>query len=397
MHRDVSVPRVVLNLTYRVGSRDEDPERTGFAHLFEHLMFGGSRNVPDYDRVLQAAGGENNAFTNTDITNYYISLPSSQIELGFWVESDRMLELDFSQKILDVQKSVVIEEFKQRYLNKPYGDAHHILRAIHFTKHPYTWPTIGKEISHIEGASLDDVKDFFFGFYAPNNATLVIAGNFEEKETLALAEKWFGTIPERKLKKHPLPSEPGQTEARRKTVYKKVPQPAVYKMFHIPGRMQSGYEAIDIVTDLLSSGKASRLYNVLVKEKQICTSVRAFSWGAYDPGMVSVDAFLSKGRTVEEYEVALGEIFDDLQNLGEDELKRMKNMVESSHIFGYIPLLNRGMSLGIYDSIGDVSLINTSLSKYLALTLDEVKKAAKDYLKPENSSTLLYLPEYANA
>ncbi|MFM2376281.1 MAG: hypothetical protein RLZZ165_1378 [Bacteroidota bacterium] len=397
VHEDHSIATAVINILYRVGARDESPAKTGFAHLFEHLMFGGSKHIPDYDKHLQMVGGENNAFTTNDITNYYLSLPSNQIETGFWLESDRMLELDFSQKSLDIQKSVVTEEFKQRYLNKPYGDAHLILRGLHFTTHPYRWPTIGKEISHIEKATLDDVKEFFFGFYAPNNATVVVAGNVTVPHVRELAEKWFGDIPRRELRLKPLPVEPPQTEARMQTVHRDVPFPAVYKMYHIPAKNGSGYFAADMLSDILSSGKAGHLYQHMVKEKQVATSVRAFSWGAHDPGALSIDGTLAKGKTVEEYESALQEVLDGLLIVSEDEVQRVKNSIESQYVMDRVTLLNKAMNLAICDSLGDPNLVNTSLDQYLSLEPADLVKATRAYLRPENCSTLYYLPSNLKA
>ena len=391
VHEDHSIPKVVMDIVYRVGAKDEDPEKTGFAHLFEHLMFGGSKNIPSYDAALQQVGGDNNAFTNNDITNYYISLPSNQLETGFWLESDRMLELDFSPKSLDVQKSVVIEEFKQRYLNQPYGDAHLILRDVHYTTHPYRWPTIGKDISHIEAATLEDVKEFFYGFYAPNNATLVVAGDVKTEEVKRLAEKWFGPIPRRELIQRDIPTEPKQTAPRSKTVYKEVPYPAVYKMYHIPARMDDRYYAADIITDLFY-GRASLLNHHMVRNQQVATSVRAFSWSAHHPGCISIDGTVAEGKTVEEYETALQEVIDNLANLKEEELQRVKNSIEAYHIGDRTTFLNRAISLAINDVLGDPELTNTILDKYMAITLDEVKAAAVEYLDPSNCSTLYYLP-----
>lgn len=396
VHEDHSAASAVLNVIYRVGARNEHEDKTGFAHLFEHLMFGGSKHIPNYDTPLQMVGGENNAFTTNDITNYYLTVPSSQIETGFWLESDRMLELDFSQKNLDVQKSVVIEEFKQRYLNKPYGDAHLILRGIHYNTHPYRWPTIGKEISHIESATLQDVKKFFYGYYAPNNATLVVAGNVTLEQVKMLAEKWFGPIPKRELLHETLPAEPEQTEARSATVRRDVPFPAVYKMYHIPSRTDAGYFAADMLTDILSSGKAAHLYQHMVKDKQVATSVRAFSWGAHDPGAISIDGTLAKGVTIEQYEEALQEVIDGLLVLEESELQRMKNAIESQFLMDRISLLNRAMNLAISDALGDPTLVNTALKNYLDLSREDLIEATKKYLRAENCSTLYYLPSNGN-
>ena len=392
VHEDHSIPKAVVNIIYRVGAKNEDPERTGFAHLFEHLMFGGSKNIVDYDTPLQRVGGENNAFTNSDVTNYYLTLPGNQLETAFWLESDRMLELDFSQKSLEVQKSVVIEEFKQRYLNHPYGDAHLVLRAEHFKVHPYHWPTIGKDISHIEGASLEEVKAFFYGFYAPNNATLVVGGDVTLNEVERLAKKWFGPIPHRELKHKALPVEPPQTAPRSLTMRREVPFPAVYKMYHIPAKTDSEYFVADFLTDLLSGGKASRLYQTLVKDKNLATSVHAFSWGAHDPGIISVDATLAKGVSPETYEDALTEIFEDLQNVEDDEVQRMKNAIETHFVMDRQTVLNRVISLALCDALGDPNLANTSLKAYLKITTEDVKAAAQKILSPNNCSTLYYLP-----
>ncbi|MFN8393302.1 MAG: pitrilysin family protein [Bacteroidia bacterium] len=393
VHEDHSTATAVVDILYRVGARNEVSDKTGFAHLFEHLMFGGSKNIPNYDTPLQMVGGENNAFTTNDITNYYLTVPSNQIETGFWLESDRMLELDFSQKNLDVQKSVVIEEFKQRYLNKPYGDAHLILRGLHYTTHPYRWPTIGKEISHIESATLEDVKAFFYGYYAPNNATMVVAGNVTLSQVKELAQKWFGDIPRRELLHQPLPAEPRQTEPRKKVVHKDVPFPAVYKMYHIPAKNDDAYFAVDLVTDILSNGKAAHLYQHMVKDKQVASSVRAFSWGSHDPGTVSIDGTVAKGKTVEQYEEALQEVLDELLNVSEEEVQRVKNSVESQYVMDRVTLLSKAMNLAISDALGDVNLVNTSLDRYLALTRNDVVEATRRYFHPNNCSTLYYLPQ----
>jgi zinc protease len=392
VHEDHSIASAVVNILYRVGARNETPDKTGFAHLFEHLMFGGSKNIPSYDSPLQMVGGENNAFTTNDITNYYLTVPANQLETGFWLESDRMLELDFSQKSLDVQKSVVIEEFKQRYLNKPYGDAHLILRGLHYTTHPYRWPTIGKEISHIESATLEDVKAFFYGYYAPNNATMVVAGNVTVDQVKALSEKWFGDIPSRALLHQPLPAEPIQREARQQTVYRDVPFPSVYKMYHIPAKDDLRYFAADMITDILSSGKAGHLYQHMVKDKQVASSVRAFSWGAHDPGAISIDGTIAKGKTVEEYEAALQEVLEGLLVVAEDEVQRIKNSIESQYVMDRVTLLNKAMNLALCDALGDTELANTSLSHYLSLTREDLISATREFLRPDNCSTLYYLP-----
>jgi len=392
IHEDHATPQVVVDVLYHVGSRDEEPGRTGFAHLFEHFMFEGSRHIPSYDAPLQRAGGTNNAFTTSDITNYYLSLPSAALETGLWLESDRMLELAFSQEKLDTQKSVVIEEFKQRYLNQPYGDAHLRLRGLHFTTHPYHWATIGKEISHIEEATLAEVRDFFYGFYAPNNATLVLAGDLDPKEALALAEKWFGDIPARELRKKQLPAEPRQTEPRQMTVHANVPAAKVYKMYHVPAHTERAYYIADIITDLLANGKGALLFAQMVKEKRVAANAGAFSWAMYDPGCISIDGQVAEGHTVEAYEEALAACLASLQDLSEADLQRVKNKLEAAFVMQHTTLLNKAMNLAISDSLGDPELINTTPDIYQSITLAEVKAAASAYLAPENCSTLYYLP-----
>ncbi len=393
---DHAVPKAVINLVYKVGARDEDPGKTGFAHLFEHLMFGGSINIPDFDKPLQKVGGDSNAFTNNDFTSYYNTIPSNQLETAFWLESDRMLELDFSQKNLDIQRSVVIEEFKQRYLNKPYGDAHNILRGIHYTTHPYRWPTIGMDISHIEKADLNDVRDFFFGYYAPNNASLVVAGDVNYEAVMNLAEKWFGEIPQRQLRKHALPAEPPQNSPRTKTVHREVRQAAVYKMYHIPAIGSREYFAADLLTDILSLGRASLLYQRLVKDTQIATNVKSFSWASHDPGSISIDCTIAGGKTIEEYESELSEILEGILKVSNDELERVKNKLETNFVLDRTSVLNKAISLSSADARNDAESVNTMISNYLSVTTDEIRQAAGRYLCPENCSTLYYLPQDAS-
>lgn len=393
VHPDASVQKAAFNILYRVGAADEMPNKTGLAHLFEHLMFGGSKNIPHYDAHVQRVGGENNAFTNNDITNYYITLPASAIETAFWLESDRMLELDFSQKSVDVQKSVVVEEFKQRYLNQPYGDAYLLLRPLVYTQHPYNWMTIGKELEHIEGVEMETVKDFFYRFYAPNNATLVIAGGVKTKDMEKLAQKWFGSIPVREIKRPVRAVEPKQTEARSLTVHRNVTQTAVYKAYPAPARNHPDYHAADILTDILSSGKASRLYQHLVKEKQVANSVSAFSWGLYDPSMISINAQIAEGKSVEEYEAALQTVLDGLADVSEIDLQRQKNKIESGSAFEKTEVANRALALAIYDSFAQPELINTDLEKYQAVTLADVRRVKEQMIQTQTCSTLYYLPE----
>lgn len=304
-NEDSSTQMVAINVLYDVGARDEDPEHTGFAHLFEHLMFGGSINIPDYDTPVQDAGGENNAWTNNDITNYYITLPYQNAEIGFWLESDRMLSLDFSPKSLEVQRQVVIEEFKQRNLNQPYGDASHLLREIAYQNHPYKWPTIGKEVSHIANATLEEVRDFFFRFYAPNNAILAVTGHISFEETVRLANKWFGNIPKRQVAPRSLPKEQPQTAIRRLHVKRPVPVDALYMAFHMCDRHQPAYYVYDMITDVLSNGRSSRFIQSLVQEQQLFTSIDAFITGSLDEGLVQITGKPAEGVSLEQAEQAV--------------------------------------------------------------------------------------------
>jgi len=395
VHEDPRSTLTCMNLLYKVGSRNEHPDKTGFAHLFEHLMFGGSKNIKNFDTPLQMVGGDNNAFTSTDITNYYITVPKDNIETAFWLESDRMLSLAFSEEKLAIQKSVVIEEYKQRYLNQPYGDAHLKLRSLHFEAHPYQWPTIGKEIQHIEDATLDDVRNFFFGYYAPNNATMVVAGDVKLDEVQRLAEKWFGPIPRRALKKQELPKEPQQTTAREMTLYGKVPFPAIYKMYHMPAQTDRAYYAVDLMSNLLSSGKSALLYQHMVKKLQVSPGVSAYSWGLHDPGILSIDGKVAAGKTVADYEKALDETLAQLMEVKNEDLERIKGKIAASFIMRQTTILNKAMAFAIYDTLGDPDLVNQLPEIYHSLTLEDVLDAAQTYLKPENCSTLYYLPEEA--
>jgi len=294
VHEDKSSPLVAMNLLYDVGSRDEAPELTGIAHLFEHLMFGGSKNIHDYDKPLQMVGGENNAFTNNDITNYYLTIPSANIETGFWLESDRMLELDFSQKNLDTQKNVVIEEFKQRYLNQPYGDALLKIRPLAYKVHPYRWPTIGMDISHIEKATIDEIKKFFYSHYAPNNAILSLTGNITGENAYKLALKWFGPIEKRKVQERKLPAELPQNEKRLVVVEKDVPSDALYKVWHIGPRNSKEFYTLDLITDLLAGGETGRLHTRLVRDRKLFSEINAYITSDIDPGLIFVQGKLMK-------------------------------------------------------------------------------------------------------
>jgi zinc protease len=392
VHEDPTVQIAVMNILYDVGSRDEHPDKTGFAHLFEHLMFGGSKHIPSYDEPLQLVGGENNAFTNTDITNYYLTLPAANLETGFWLESDRMLSLSFDPKVLEVQQKVVIEEFKQRYLNQPYGDVWLKLRPLTYKVHPYQWATIGKAISHIENATMQDVKDFFFTHYVPNNAILVVAGNVTVNQVRELAEKWFGPIPAGKKKKRTLPREPEQTEKRMLEVEAKVPANSFYKAWHMPGRFDDDYYAIDLLSDILSRGQSSRLYQKLVKEKELFTSVSSFVMGTIDPGLLVVNGRLAQGVSFEQAEHEVNDILQEVVVLGvhDEELEKVKNQAEATLEFGEVEVMNRAMNLAFAKLSGDVHLVNQERSKIEAVTQADIKRVAASVLKETNANVMYY-------
>lgn len=395
VHEDATTPMAVMNILYDVGARDEDPEKTGFAHLFEHLMFGGSVNIPSYDAPLQRVGGENNAFTSNDITNYYITLPANNLETAFWLESDRMLSLAFSEQSLDVQRNVVCEEFKQRYLNQPYGDVWLHLRPLAYTTHPYRWATIGKELAHIEQATLNDVKAFFFKHYCPKNAIMVIAGAVNYDEVIALSEKWFGPIPAGEKYVRNLPKEPKQTAARRKEMKAKVPMDAIYKCYHVCSRTDQAYYATDMLTDILSRGYSSRLYQRLLKEQGLFSDIHAYMTGDIDNGLIVVEGKLSKGVSREQAETAIDLELEGMKNepVPAEELEKVKNKIESTMIFAEMNLLNKAMNLAYFELLGDASLANAELDKYLAVTAADIQKTALEVFQEQNCSTLFYEAE----
>lgn len=392
VHEDFTTPLAVLNVLYDVGSRDESPDKTGFAHLFEHLMFSGSVNIPSYDEPLQKVGGENNAFTSQDITNYYLSLPAANIETGFWLESDRMLDLAFSENGLDVQRKVVVEEFKQSYLNQPYGDVWLKLKPLAYKSHPYQWNTIGKEISHIEEAEMADVRAFFRQHYAPQNAILVVAGAVAAEEVKRLAEKWFGPIAGGERYERQLPQEPTQTEARRATATAPVPLSALYKAYHMPARLDPRYHAVDLLSDVLGRGKSSRLHQRLVKELQLFNNISASVTGALDPGLLVVSGKLNAGVALEEADRAVETVVAELlrEDVPTEELQKVKNQAEAGLVFGEIELLNRALALAIGKLLGNANLVNEEPALLQAVTPADVRAAAELVLRPENCSTLYY-------
>lgn len=393
VHEDTSTPMAVVNIMYDVGARDEDPEKTGFAHLFEHLMFGGSIHIKDYDEPLQRAGGENNAYTTNDLTNYYCQLPAQNIETAFWLESDRMLSLAFGKKSLEVQRKVVIEEFKEHYINQPYGNAWHKLRELAYTTHPYRWMTIGKELSHIENAQLDDVKQFFFKHYRPVNAILVVAGNIKTEDIKRLAEKWFGDIPMGEKYNRHLPVEPLQTAARKLELTGDVPLDAFYKTWHMPGRLETGYYVAELITEILGGGASSRLYQGLVKEKKLFSNIECYQFGSTDAGLLAIEGKLIKGIKPADAEKAVEEELSKIKEeaVNETELEKVKNKTESIITFEDMSVMSRANSLAYYELLGDAELMNVEMDKYAAITAAEVLQYSKQIFDTNNGNTLYYL------
>ncbi len=393
VHEDITTPMAVLNVLYDVGARDEEPNKTGFAHLFEHLMFGGSVNIPSYDEPLQRVGGENNAFTSNDITNYYITLPSANLETAFWLESDRMLSLAFSEKSLDTQRNVVMEEFKQRYLNQPYGDVWLKLRPLAYQTHPYQWATIGQDLAQIENAKMEDVKAFFKKHYTPQNAILVVGGNVTTAEVKKLAEKWFEPIAAGNKYERNLPQELLQTEARSLTVSANVPLNAIYIAFKMPARNDPNYQVFDLLGDILSQGQSSRLYNSLLKEQQLFSDINAYMSGSLDEGLFIVEGKLIAGVEKDHAEQAIWKELEKISSelVSELELTKVKNKSESIMAFSEMNLLDKAMNLAYYELLGDANLLNTEMDKYASITADQIKEAAKSTFVKEKSSTLYYL------
>ena len=399
VHEDASSPMVVVNVLYDVGARDEDPKRTGFAHLFEHLMFGGSVNIEDFETPLQLAGGENNAYTTNDFTNYYIQLPAENIETAFWLESDRMLSLAFSEKSLEVQRKVVMEEFKEHYINKPYGDVWFKMRELVYKQHPYRWMTIGSELSHIETAQLTDVKNFFFKYYRPVNAILVVAGKTTTAQVKELAQKWFGDIPAGEKYNRNLPKEPQQHEARKMTVKAAVPIDALYKAYPMAARTEQGYYVADLLTEVLGGGTSSRLHQSLIKEKKLFSQIDCYHTGSNDPGLVVIEGKLIKGVSMEDADAAIEEELNKLMAapISDKELTKVKNKTESAIVFEDMSVMNRANSLAIYELLGDAEMMNTELDKYRAVTVDEMLETSRRIFAPTNSNTLYYYADAAQA
>lgn len=395
VHQDKSTPLAIMNILYNVGARDEDPTRTGFAHLFEHLMFGGSINIPRFDEPLERVGGENNAFTNCDITNYYLTLPAANIETAFWLESDRMLNLAFSEQSLEVQRKVVCEEFKQRYLNQPYGDAWLHLRPLAYKVHPYRWNTIGMELSHIENASMDDVRSFYAKHYNPANAIMVIAGNVDVDQIKKLCIKWFEPIVKPHVYKRNLPKEPVQTEERFLSLKRKVPFDAIYMAFHMCNRCHADYQAHDLISDVLSHGNSSRLYQKLVIKNQLFSDIAAYISGDIDEGLFIIQGELLNGISLQHAQDAIRFELDLLirDGLTENELQRVKNKAESAYEYSRVNVLDRATNLAYYELLGDANGLNAELDKYMSVSQQDILRVAANVFRPQNVSIMHYIAD----
>lgn len=392
VHEDHTTAMAVVNILYKVGARDESPEQTGFAHLFEHLMFGGSINIPNYDAPLQTVGGENNAFTSNDITNYYITLPSNNLETAFWLESDRMLSLAFSEQSLEVQKQVVCEEFKQRYLNQPYGDVWLKLRPLAYKVHPYRWATIGKELRHIEEATMESVKAFFHKYYTPQNAIMVVAGDVDVEEVKALSTKWFGDIPPGESFVRNIPQEPKQLEARKEYVEGEVPVDAIHIAFHGPDRLSADYYVMDLISDLLSRGGSSRLFRNLVKEKQLFSEINAYVLGSIDSNLLVVEGKPLPHLSLEEAEVHIWNELETIKRevVEEAELQKVKNKIESTMLFAELSILDKAMNLAFYEMLGKAEDYNKEIEKYESVQAADILRVSNQLFLKENSNTLHY-------
>ncbi len=392
VHEDDATPLAAVNVMYDVGSKDEDPEHTGFAHLFEHLMFGGSKNIPDYDHEAEKVGGDNNAFTSTDVTNYFLTLPAPNIETAFWLESDRMKELAFSEKSLEVQRDVVVEEFRQVYLNQPYGEAMLELRPMAFQKHPYRWPTIGRSIEHVQKTTMEDVRAFFDRYYHPANAILVVGGNVKVDEVKRLVEKWFGDIPAGPENGRSLPQEPPQKEGRSKVLEQDVPLDAIYRAYPMPGRAENGFHAADLLSDLLGRGDSARLYEHLVKGKELFSDLEAYVTGETDIGLLILEGRLRDGVSFEEADGALDE---ELRKVHEEriepkEFEKLRNKVENSKVLSDMKVLHKVIGLAFGEVMGDPDMVNQELERYQKVTPEEVQEEARKIFRPENCNALYY-------
>ena len=391
-HADSNTRMVAINLLYDVGARDESPDCTGFAHLFEHLMFGGSLHIPDFDTALQKAGGENNAWTSNDITNYYTIVPRQNVETAFWLESDRMLGLDFSQHSLDVQKAVVMEEFKQRTLNQPYGDIPAIIRELAYREHPYRWPVIGRDISHIEKATLEDVRSFFYNHYAPNNAILAVVGDISFEEALRLSEKWFSPIEKRNIAPRCILPEPEQEAPRYKEVVRDIPSDAIVKAYHMGRRCDADYQTCDLMSDILSNGRSSRLFRRLVMEKSLFTSIDASITGDIDEGLFLINGRLNQGVSLQQADEAIEEELGRLcwESASEQEISKMVHKFETGYLFSNLSYVDKAANLSYFELIDAAESIDREVEKYYRITPESLQKTAQALFRANNMSTLYY-------
>lgn len=399
VHEDFSTPMAAVNVLYNVGARDESPERTGFAHLFEHLMFGGSANVPDFDDPIQRAGGDNNAFTNNDVTNFYDILPAQNIETALWLESDRMLNLNFDERVLEVQRKVVLEEYKETCLNQPYGDAWHHISDMAFKVHPYRWPTIGKIPQHVEEATLEDVKSFYYRYYRPNNAILAIAGPINKKEVKRLVEKWFSDIPIGEIPERNLPQEPPQRVFQQRTNQAKVPVDALYLAFHTPSRADRDYYVADLLSDVLGNGQSSRLYRRLLKKRELFSNIDCYLTGSIDPGLLIIEGKPSEGVSLEDAKAAIWEELEKLKSelIPGNELQKLQNKIESTLAFSEMNVLNKAINLAFFELLGDADLINEEADLYRSVTCADIQRLSKKIFLKENCSELYYKAKKAEA
>ena len=391
-HADSNTRMVAINLLYDVGARDESPDCTGFAHLFEHLMFGGSLHIPDFDTALQKAGGENNAWTSNDITNYYTIVPRQNVETAFWLESDRMLGLDFSQHSLDVQKAVVMEEFKQRTLNQPYGDIPAIIRELAYREHPYRWPVIGRDISHIEKATLEDVRSFFYNHYAPNNAILAVVGDISFEEALRLSEKWFSPIEKRNIAPRCILPEPEQEAPRYKEVVRDIPSDAIVKAYHMGRRCDADYQTCDLMSDILSNGRSSRLFRRLVMEKSLFTSIDSSITGDIDAGLFLINGRLNQGVSLQQADEAIEEELGRLcrESASEQEISKMVHKFETGYLFSNLSYVDKAANLSYFELIDAAESIDREVEKYYRITPESLQKTAQAVFRANNMSTLYY-------
>ena len=398
IEQDKSTSMSAINVLYKVGSKDENPTKTGFAHLFEHLMFGGSDHAPNFDEPLQRAGGDNNAFTNSDYTNFYDTVPVQNIETALWLEADRMAFLTLNQQSLDVQKKVVTEEFKEVCLNKPYGDAWHHMSDLCYKEHPYKWPTIGLDISHISQANLDDVAQFYSKYYHPSNAILSISSPLDHKRIIDLAQHWFGDIKSQIINKSNTHIEPLQTQIRHKTIIGQIPTPLIIMAFHMPGRTSQDYYACDLISDILANGKSARFYQNLIKDKQIFSDIDCYISGSFDTGLIIIE-----GRPMPQVAIdtAVDHVWEEINELKqssiiERELQKLKNKVISSLCLSDLTVLNKSMSMAYFEYLDQIELMNKQEELYEAVSAYDIHKAANQYLNEDNLNMLYYLPSENN-